>query len=76
MPSRVVNKYIDVGQREVILWTRLIEILLVDTNPDAAVFLWHGHYIRKLRRIVYDHNEANFELFDHLFFDLEAPFWL
>ena len=76
MPSCVVNQYVDVGSREVILWTCLVEIPVVDANLDSAVFFWHRYYICKPRRIVYDNDEAGFELFDHLFFDLEALFWL
>ena len=76
MPGCVVNQYMDVKQREVILWTCLVEIPVVDANSDAAILLWHVYDVRKPRRIVYDHDEAIFKLFDYLFFDLEALFWL
>ena len=47
MFGTVVNQNMDIWQREIILWTSLVEISVINTNPDFSIFLGDRNDIRQ-----------------------------
>ncbi|PKI73418.1 hypothetical protein CRG98_006188, partial [Punica granatum] len=62
---------VNVRQREIVLRAGLVEVLVVDTDSDSSVLLFHWHNICHPLGIVADFEEPRVDLFDYLFFDAE-----
>jgi predicted metalloendopeptidase len=52
MTRRVVNQYVNVGQREVVFRASLVEVPIVDANADPTILLWHWNDVCHPLRVI------------------------
>ena len=76
MFGTVVNQNMDIWQRKIILWTSLVEISVINTNPDFSVFLGDQDDIGQLGWVLRYFYQSRLYLLGDFFLNLQTQFRL